>query len=93
LGVGFSFNPEMLAKGCFKIYPNNTDPVVFVGFIFLIGSLVLSLIIVPICKFRSRKVYGLVLIFYYIIYLVVSILSITIDGFKSFLSKLNFRKF
>jgi hypothetical protein len=37
--------------------------------------LITSLIVVPVCKFRSRKVYGVFLILFYVLYLVMSLLA------------------
>ncbi len=75
LGIAITFSrfiPKVVPGLCFAVKP---DGVVSVSFIFLLVSLITSLIVVPVCKFRSRKVYGVFLILFYVLYLVMSLLA------------------
>jgi Ca2+/Na+ antiporter len=72
LGIGFTFNPTQLHNFC---YPLTGDPVVSFSFIFLIMLLLMSLTVIPLCKFRVRRPYGVILIITYLIYMVFAILA------------------
>lgn len=70
LGLALTFNPIQLKNLC---YPLAADPTVAISFIFLIISLTSSLIVIPACKFKPRKPYGIILIIWYLLYLVVCV--------------------
>ena len=74
IGIGFSmtFSPDQLKHRCFPISP---DPPVAVSFMFLILSLVSSLVVIPLCRFKGYKVYGVYLILLYICNLTLSLLA------------------
>ena len=72
LFVALTFNPIQLTKLCF---PLTEDPTVNVSFIFLLISLISSVIVVPAFKFRAPKLYGVYLIGLYLIYLTLALLA------------------
>ncbi|KAL0491775.1 13 TM domain-containing transmembrane protein [Acrasis kona] len=77
LGLGFAVTASLIIPVvkpgvCFPVKP---DPIVSVSFVTLLISLVSSLFVVPICGFRSRKLYGVFLILLYLVSLLLSLLS------------------
>lgn len=78
LGFSFTFSTRSLTKGCYPVPP---DPVLSLSFIFLVINLVTSLIVIPSCKFRSRKPYGVVLISMYVVYLSTALVAVLVPKF------------
>lgn len=70
LGIAFTFNKTQLSEFCFTLTP---DPAVGFSFIVLISILLLSLVVIPACKFNHTKPFGIVLILFYIVFLVVAV--------------------
>nr|CAG4716600.1 unnamed protein product [Naegleria fowleri] len=72
LFVALTFAPTQLTKFCFSL---DSDPTVNLSFIFLIVSLLASIIIIPLLKFRAPKAFGVFMFCLYIVYLVMALLS------------------
>jgi sodium/potassium/calcium exchanger 6 len=75
LGIAITFSriiPKVVPGLCFPVKP---DPIVSVSFLFLMASLIMSLIVIPVCRFRSRRPYGVVLILMYVCYMIMSLLA------------------
>jgi sodium/potassium/calcium exchanger 6 len=70
LGISLTFAPEQLKHKCYVLAP---EPAVSLAFLFLLISLLSTLIVIPVCKFRGFKLYGLYLILLYITYLSLAI--------------------
>lgn len=78
LGIAFTFNETSLKTGC---YPLEADANVSIGFIFLIVSILTSIIVIPINNNIVHKVYGVYLILFYIVYVILSILAVAVPQF------------
>jgi sodium/potassium/calcium exchanger 6 len=78
LGIAFTFNAQSLQTGCF---PLEADGNVSLGFIFLIFTIITSLIVVPIHNKWISKMYGVFLILVYVIYVVMSIVIAAYEPF------------
>ncbi|KAG2392909.1 hypothetical protein C9374_009486 [Naegleria lovaniensis] len=72
LFVALTFAPAQLTKLCFSL---DSDPTVNLSFIFLIVSLLSSIIVIPILKFRAPKAFGVYMYCLYVVYLVMALLS------------------
>ena len=70
LGISLTFAPEQLKNKCYAL---PSEPAVSLAFLFLLISLVSTLIIIPACRFRGFKVYGVYLILLYVAYLAIAI--------------------
>lgn len=75
LGISLTFNKTSLSTGCF---PVKADAHVSLSFVVLISSLILSIFVIPISKFTSHKIYGIILIGIYIVYFILSVLIVFI---------------
>ncbi len=70
LGVAMTFNPDQISNRCFAL---EADPPTAVAFLFLLTSLLSSLVVIPLSRFRGYKVYGVYLMLLYVAYLVLGI--------------------
>lgn len=70
LGVAMTFTPEQLSKRCFSM---EADAPTAVAFLFLLVSLLSTLIVIPLSRFRGYKVYGVYLMLLYVCYLVLAV--------------------
>ncbi|EFC40332.1 predicted protein [Naegleria gruberi] len=70
LGIATTANFVMTRKP-FEI---EFSPTLIVTFIFLLATLISSLIVIPIAKFKAPKIFGLFLLTIYLVYLVITIL-------------------
>lgn len=70
LGISLTFAPEQFTYKCYILPP---DPAVNISFLFLLISLLSTLIAIPVCKFRGYKLYGVYLIILYACYLAIAV--------------------
>jgi len=73
LGLGISFT--FVKRSSILCYEINRDPVIVISLFFLLLSLLTSLICVPICRFKPFKLYALILWFYYVAYIALSVVA------------------
>jgi sodium/potassium/calcium exchanger 6 len=72
IGLGLSITTHCITKAPAFIITATTS--VTMSFIFLIATMVSALIIIPVTRFRSPKSYGIMLLLFYIIFMILSIL-------------------
>ena len=70
IGFGFSLTYATFTNGPFCLERDKTVPV---GFIFLLGSMVMSCVAIPCSGFMLTKRYGAVLIGYYVLFMTTSL--------------------
>jgi sodium/potassium/calcium exchanger 6 len=72
IGFAFTFNPTQLQQYCVVV---ESDAVVTVSFLCLIAILLLTSVVIPLCRFRSMKWFGVLLILFYVVYLTLAFLA------------------
>jgi sodium/potassium/calcium exchanger 6 len=72
IGVAFTFNPTQLTQFCVVVEP---DAVVTISFLCLIAVLIVTTIVIPICRFKSMKWFGVILVLFYFVYLTLAMLA------------------